>query len=180
MKPDTLDRIDAIVESSARALFGSHGLKLGERSGVLRATPDDHDIAGSIGFTAPELRGAVLMTARKDVLARAWPTELRHRVPTDRDVYDWSGELVNQLLGRVKNALVPFGLSLEQSTPTVVTGWHLHRAPASTNVARRYLFETEGGSVAVYFDAVVGDGFALAETPRDSLQPVVEGDVQLF
>ena len=180
MKTETMERIDAIVETAARALFGTHGLVLGDRSGAFNATPDDHDVAGSIGFTAAEIRGAVLMTARKEVLARAWPAELRHRVPTDRDVYDWTGELVNQLLGRVKNALVPFGLCLEQSTPTVVTGWHLHRAPASTNVARRYLFEAEGGSVAVYFDAVVGEAFALAESPRESLQPVVEGDVQLF
>jgi CheY-specific phosphatase CheX len=180
MKTESTQRIDAIVESSARALFATHGLELGARSGAFDVTPDDHDVAGSIGFTGPEIRGAVLMTARKDVLARAWPPELRHRTPTDRDVYDWSGELVNQLLGRVKNALVPYGLSLEQSTPTVVTGWHLHRAPASTNVARRYLFEAAGGSIAVYFDAVVGETFALAETPRESLQPVVEGDVQLF
>ena len=180
MKTDTLDRIDTIVESSARALFVTHGLALGDRSGAFSATPDDHDVAGSIGFMAPEIRGAVLVTARKDVLARAWPTELRDRVPSDRDVFDWTGELVNQLLGRVKNALVPFGLTLEQSTPTVVTGWHLHRAPASTNVARRYLFEADGGSIAIYFDAVVAEGFALADSPRQSLQPVVEGDIQLF
>jgi CheY-specific phosphatase CheX len=180
MNAATIERIDAVVETAARSLFAAQGLKLGERSGAFDATPDDHDVAGSIGFTAPEIRGAVLMTARKDVLARAWPAELRHRVPSDRDVYDWTGELVNQLLGRVKNALVPYGLALEQSTPTVVTGWHLHRAPASTNVARRYLFEAAGGSVAVYFDAVIGEAFALSGTPRESLQPVVEGDVQLF
>jgi hypothetical protein len=177
---DSLLRIDAIVEASARALFGTHGLALGARATDFGLTPGDHDIAGSIGFTSPEIRGAVLMTARRDVLAHAWPAELRDRVPSDRDVCDWTGELVNQLLGRVKNALVAYGLAIEQSTPTVVTGWRLHRAPASTNVARRYLFEAGGGSVAVYFDAVVSGNFVLAEPHGEGAKAVVEGDVQLF
>jgi chemotaxis protein CheX len=180
MTPDQLQRIDTIVESSARALFGTHDMPLGERATDFGVTPGDHDVAGSIGFTSKDLRGAVLMTARRDVLARAWPAELRDRVPSDRDVCDWAGELVNQLLGRVKNALVPYGLAIEQSTPTVVTGWRLHRAPASTNVARRYLFEAGGGSVAVYFDAMAGEAFSLAEPNADSVHAVVEGDIQLF
>ncbi len=180
MSPDHLARIDAIVESAARALFGAHGMPLGERSTDFGVTPGDHDVAGSIGFTSQTIRGAVLLTARRDVLAHAWPVELRDRVPSDRDVCDWTGELVNQLLGRVKNALVPFGLTIEQSTPTVVTGWRLHRAPASTNVARRYLFEAGGGSIAIYFDAALAPTFALVEPSGDAARAVVEGDVHLF
>jgi hypothetical protein len=175
-----LERIDAIVESAARALFGTHELELGARSTEFGVTPGDHDIAATIGFTSQAIRGAVLLTARRYVLAHAWPVELRDRVPSDRDVCDWTGELVNQLLGRVKNALVAFGLAIEQSTPTVVTGWRLHRAPASTNVARRYLFEAGGGSVAIYFDAVVASDFSLSEPRGDGAKAVVEGDVQLF
>ncbi len=180
MSPETLARIDDVVQSAARALFGTHGMTLSERAAIFAGTPRDHDVAASIGFSAAKIRGAVLLTARKDLVARAWPAELRHKVPEDRDVYDWAGELVNQLLGRVKNALAPFGLSLEQGTPTVITGWHLHRAPASTTVARRYLFEASGGSIAIYFDAEIAEGFALAMSPDESMQPVAEGGVQLF
>lgn len=180
MSPHLLERFDAVVESSARALFRAHDVPLGERSTDFGVTPGDHDVAGTIGFTSADLRGAVLMTARRDVLARTWPVELRGRVPSERDVCDWAGELVNQLLGRIKNALVPCGLAIEQSTPTVVTGWRLHRAPASTNVARRYLFEAGGGSIAIYFDAVAARDFSLSEPPGGSPKAVAEGDVQLF
>jgi CheY-specific phosphatase CheX len=180
MTPEDIERIDSLVVAATRALFGTHGLDLGAMRGAFEETPADHDVACSIGFTAPEMRGALLMTARKDVFTRAWPAELKNRVPTEREVCDWAGELVNQLLGRVKNALVPLGLALQQSTPTVVTGRYLHRAPATTKVARRYSFEEGGGSVAVYLDASVAEGFALSESRDESLLSATEGDIQLF
>jgi chemotaxis protein CheX len=171
-------RLDALVEFAARALFESHGLTLGEAQDEMSRLPDDHDIADSIGFTAPQVQGAILLTTRKDLVARAWPRELRHREPSEREVCDWAGELVNQLLGRVKNALVPFGLTLEQSTPTVVIGKHVHRAPPSTNVARRYFFETSVGSLLIYFDAAMAKGLTFSLDM--SVRPGPEGDVHLF
>lgn len=180
MTPKDIERIDSLVEAATRALFRTHGLHLGRLRGGFEETPADHDVACSIGFTAPEIRGALLMTAREDFLTRAWPEELRSRVPSRREVCEWGGELVNQLLGRVKNALLPFGIALQQSTPTVVTGSYLNRVPATTRVARRYLFEESGGSVAVYLDASVAEDFVLPESRDETMQSAVEGDVQLF
>jgi len=172
--------IDRLVVAAARALFGAHGVTLGEPESSDRDTPTDHDVAASIGFTAPRVQGAILMTTRKDIVANAWPRELRHRDPSEREACDWAGELVNQLLGRVKNALLPFGLTLEQSTPTVVTGRHVHRAPASTNVARRYFFAVTTGSILVYFDAVLAEELVLSESGDASTQSAPEGGIELF
>lgn len=105
----------------------------------------------------------MLLTAQKALVARAWPGDLRHREPSDRDVCDWAGELVNQLLGLVKLALLGRRVGLDQGTPVVVEGWHLHRVRATTALARRYLFRTDGASLLVYVDADAADGFALAE-----------------
>jgi chemotaxis protein CheX len=173
-----VEKLDSVIVSAARALFESNGLSLGEAPMESGPPPNDHDIAASIGFTAPQVQGAILMTTRKELVARAWPRELRHREPSEREVCDWAGELVNQLLGRVKNALLPFGLTLEQSTPTVVTGKHVHRAPPSTNIARRYFFDTSVGTLLIYFDAAMATGLSFAEGHK--VQPAAEGDVQLF
>jgi len=175
-----LVRIDAVVESSARALFGANGLVLGELVREAGDVPRDHDIACSIGFTSGEISGAVLMTTRKDIIARSWPTELRHRAPTENDICDWAGELVNQLLGRVKNVLARSGITLQQCTPTVVLGWHVHRAPACTTVARAYAFGVGGGLLLVYFDAAVAESFVFPESEDENLASVAEGGVQLF
>ncbi len=176
----TVGQIDALVEAATRALFRTHGLPLGDLRADFGDTPEDHDLASSVGFTGPEIRGALLMTTRQDLVELAWPAELRHQAPSERDVCDWAGELVNQLVGRIKNALVPFGLALEQSTPTVVTGWHIHRTPAMTAIARRYLFDAGRGSIVLYFDAAVAEDFALARSPDENLLSAAEGDVQLF
>jgi chemotaxis protein CheX len=175
-----LERIESVVESSARALFAANGLALGKLVGDTGDPPRDHDIACSIGFTSGEVSGAVLMTTRKDIIARTWPTELRHREPTENDICDWAGELVNQLLGRVKNVLARSGVTLQQCTPTVVLGWHVHRGPACTTVARAYAFGVEQGLILVYFDAAVGDTFVLPETEDPTLASVAEGGVELF
>ncbi len=175
-----LERIDQVVESSARALFGANGLTLGELITEAGDVPRDHDIACSIGFTSGEISGAVLMTTRKEIIARSWPAELRHREPTERDICDWAGELVNQLLGRVKNALARSGVTLRQCTPTVVLGWHVHRAPACTTVARAYAFGVGEGLLLVYFDAAVTESFALPESEDPALTSIAEGGVQLF
>jgi CheY-specific phosphatase CheX len=183
MSPDANTTvIDGLVVASARALFGAHGLELGEPEEGELDTPRDYDVAASIGFTSPQAQGAILMTTRKDIVATAWPRELRKgdREPTEREACDWAGELVNQLLGRVKNALLPYGLTLEQSTPTVVTGRHVHRAPASTSVARRYFFVVTIGSLIIYFDAALADGLALSDSGDANNRPAPEGDVHLF
>jgi hypothetical protein len=179
MSGDTLARIDAIVASAARGLFASHGLPLGDAADGVADPPRDHDVAAAIGFTAPKVHGAVVVTTRKSVVARTYPEGVRDRAPTEPQICDWAGELVNQLLGRVKNALVAFGHAVDQGTPTVVTGHHLHRAPAATTVARRYSFAVEGGSVLVYLDAALADDFALSDAGNHP-RPAAEGDLHLF
>ncbi len=172
--------IDTLVVAAARGLFEANGLALGGPEPDGDEVENDHDIAASIGFTSPQAQGAILMTTRKVVVASAWPGELRNRVPTERQTCDWAGELVNQLLGRIKNALIPFRLTLEQSTPTVVVGTHVHRAPAATNVARRYFFLVGKSSILVYFDASMAAGLVLSGLGDANLRSAAEGDLQLF
>ena len=118
-----VEKLDALAKASVSSLFEWMGLTLQDWSGPADGTPEDHDLACSLGFIAPKMHGAVLMTTRRQLVASAWPKDLRDRTPSESDVCDWAGELVNQLLGRVKNGLVPYGVVIEQGTPTVVLGW---------------------------------------------------------
>ena len=70
----TVAQIDALVESAARALFETHGLPLGalrdELRPARRTTTTSRRASAS---PAPEIRGALLMTTRKDLVELAWP-----------------------------------------------------------------------------------------------------------
>lgn len=178
MSTDELTLLDEIVDAAAHGLFETVGLPLGQVREASGRTLQDDDVASSIGFTAPTLHGAATLVTRRDIVARSWPAELGQ--PSDRDVCDWAGELVNQLLGRVKNALVTRGVVLDQSTPTVVVGRQVHRSPASTTVARTFLYDVSGGgTIQLYFDAVVAEGFSLSPSAEGD-PPAAEGALRLF
>ena len=179
-KTSTPARTEDIVVAAALELFQSYGLSLVEREYAPTDVPKDHDIAATIGFTSPQMQGAMLLTSEKAILARTRPRELGDREPTEREVCDWAGELVNQLLGRVKNRLATYGLRLEQSTPTVIVGSHVHRAPPSTNVARRYFFVDSGGAILLYFDASVAGSLTLLDAASPLHPPAAEGELYLF
>jgi len=164
--------LDEIVDAAAHGLFETVGLPLGQVREASGRNLQDDDVASSIGFTAPTLHGAVTLVTRRDIVARSWPSE--------RDVCDWAGELVNQLLGRVKNALVTRGVALDQSTPTVVVGRQVHRSPASTTVARTFIYDVSGGgTIQLYFDAVVAEAFSLSPSAEGD-PPAAEGALRLF
>jgi len=169
-------RLDDLIEKAVRALFESPDISV-RRLEPEDGAAEDHDIAASIGFMGKDIQGTILITTSMTVVARAWPRELRTRKPSQAETCDWAGELVNQLLGRVKNALVRFGVALEQGTPKVETGEPIHRALPSTNLARRYVFSVADEALLVYFDAVVLEGFALSDSEKPG---TVEGDVFLF
>jgi hypothetical protein len=177
MKPEDATRIEALVESAVVALFAAHGLPLGERLTDVDDQAMGHDLAASIGFAGHEIRGALLLMTRMSVIRRTWPAELGNHEPSERELCDWGGEMVNQLLGRIKNALVGFGSHLEQCTPTVVTGLQVHRAPAATNFTRRYCFRVDAGMVVLFFDAATTDRFALGDATSSA---VPEGELRLF
>jgi CheY-specific phosphatase CheX len=169
-------RLDDLVVGAALALFESVGVHL-ERQEPPPTTPPDHDMAASIGFVSAEVRGALAITTRRELVMRAWPKELGAKPPSETAVADWCGELSNQLMGRLKNRLLEHGLALEQGTPSVVTGWQLHRSPSTTNLAKVFAFKGEASSLLVYLDMEVPDGFRLAEGGE---RPATEGNVVLF
>ena len=178
----TVQQFDAMVESAARALFETHGLPLGQLRARLRRHPGGpRRRLRASASPAPAIRGAILMTTRQDLVALAWPAELRHQPPSERDVCDWAGELVNQLArpGEERARAVRPRARAEHAH-----GRHRMAHPPDAGdrptIARRYLFDAGRGTVVFYFDAAVADDFVLARTSDESLLSAVEGDVRLF
>jgi hypothetical protein len=171
-------RFDELVVLATITLFAESGVSLVRVEAAPAETPPDHDIAASIGFASAEVRGALAFTTRRSLVAASWPEELRARSPSDAEVADWCGELSNQLLGRLKNRLLDYDLALEQGTPSVVSGWHLHRSPARTNLARSYAFRFGEALLLVYLDMEIPIGFTMVGDPH--ARPASEGRVMIF
>lgn len=125
---------------------------------------------GVVGFSGDQMRGTLLLATSREPLGRTSPT-------TDASLREWIAELANQLLGRIKNRLVPRGVLLHMSTPVVLRGQHI--APVSRAELVPYAFACEGGTVCVWFDAEVVDGIDL--TQEVAVEGVItEGTSTLF
>jgi chemotaxis protein CheX len=116
-------------------------------------------VAGFIGFSAPAVRGAVLLASTFNVIARARPPEARKRVLSPNSssdwilVRDWAGELVNQVLGRVKNRMRAVGLTFDVSAPAALSGQALSFAKPKSEQTRPMLFDAHPDRVWFWLDA---------------------------
>ena len=75
-------------------------------------------LAAAIGFTGRQARGSLALTLPKALALETAPLEALEELVLS----DWVGEMANQLLGRLKNRLIPHGVDIRLSTPTIVEG----------------------------------------------------------
>ncbi len=130
----------------------------------------DDPIVGVIGFTASKLRGN---------LALLVPTGVIRATQSGSDPMDWTGELTNQFLGRLKNKLIGWGVALELSTPLVVAGLSLRLQEPAGSQSQRVDVKTSAGPVHALISVRTAEGFELLEAPVGD--PIAaEGEMLLF
>lgn len=163
--------LDRLVADNCLKLFADYELEIraGEPEESLAAEP--FLLCGILGFTSKHMRGALVLATTREPLERTNPAPN----PSHRD---WICELVNQLLGRVKNQLLTCGVEIFASTPIALRGEHLSPVLQQRLVAE--LFTAEGGVVCVWMDCEFDDGFELSEASVVAVSPVAEGEALLF
>ncbi|HEY2404850.1 MAG TPA: hypothetical protein VGI10_02560 [Polyangiaceae bacterium] len=146
------------------------------------ASPDA-TVAGFIGFSAPVLRGALLLASTFEVVARARPPAVRNKKLSSASssdwilARDWAGELVNQVLGRIKNRMRSHGLLLEVSAPAALSGQALAFAKPKSPKTRPVLFDAHPDKVWFWLDALWSSE---VEATGGSGEERKAGDVILF
>ncbi len=163
--------LDQLVAENCLKLFADYKLEIraGEPGETLAAEP--FLLCGILGFTAKQMRGALVLATTREPLERTNPAAN----PSHRD---WICELVNQLLGRVKNQMLARGVEIFASTPIALRGEHLSPVLQQRLVAE--LFTAQGGVVCVWMDCEFDEDFELAEPTISGVLPVSEGETLLF
>lgn len=165
------ETIDNILFAATTGLFKAYGLQLTEAPTPGEAVPAP--LCAVIGFTGPSLTGALMIAADQQPIVATRPTPQT----TDRD---WVAELANQLLGRVKNRLLTFGVEIYATTPIVLRGERITPL-GSTGSLPGVVFRTpSGGRITVWVDHHVLDGQRLAKLAVADESVAREGDVILF
>lgn len=136
--------LDSLVQGSLVDLFAAYSVAvapLPRQTRQLVATLPD--ISAAVGFTREAEQGRLTLSLPARVLELMPPA-------TDRGLAsDWARELANQLIGRIKNRLLPFNTRLEVGVSLNVDSNKLTRQLESLASLRIYRGRTLRGEVIV-------------------------------
>jgi CheY-specific phosphatase CheX len=178
MNQESLTHLDRVIHESSLELFAAYNVRL--ETGEFAGKRSREIYAATIGFTCPELKGAIVITLCRGLAVNSLPPQLAGRAGESSIVADWTGELSNQLLGRIKRKLAGFGIDIALSTPVVFKGQGLDLYPQQAEVHRRQEFGHGSGACLVVFQARVAEGFELEPLDNPQDQGMQEGDIALF
>jgi len=164
-----------ITRTCAIDLFEAYGIAL--RDCETCELTDDATIMAAVGFAGEEMRGALAISLATSAVKASNVITASPTADQDRD---WTGELANQLLGRLKNRLVRFGAQVSMGTPLVFAGsrFLVHSPKQSPNI--RLGFTTDHGPIEVWIDTVFSPDTVLVEAsdPADACEE--EGTLLFF
>jgi chemotaxis protein CheX len=178
MKQEDRAIISSMIVEMCREMFAANGesfQELGDSHSV--DTERDGLLAASIGLSGLAVRGAMVVVARPAFFASTYPVELGS--PGSVEIFDWAGEVANQLLGRLKNRLGRYSVDFTLSTPTVVRGDRLRLRAGDQAATIRLPMGIREELVDIHFEIEREDDQPLLSNgPPASASP--EGDALLF
>ena len=171
-----------ILTEACAEMFTSSGfvVRLLDVSGPLPGRA--HDIAGFIGFGGV-VRGSLMIAGPKKLFRSTYPSELsdgNSKRLSDPDLFDWTGEMANQILGRVKKGFCERGRDFDASTPTAMAGRELGRRFPGRAGALDLVFAVGGDVVSICFEITPPADGKIFPVPAEPIDVSVEGDMFLF
>ncbi len=176
MEAENWDCISEMVADCTRELFASIGTDLVRQRGSSLAADQEKSAFSVIGFGGQQVRGVLVLGAPIELLAKAHPMP---DAPSE-DLLDWCGELSNQLVGRLKNKLLGYGIIIQLSLPTTLCGVLIQHWVRSRHAGFAHRFQADGHCVSTVFEGVAEPGVELAPITGSPEPTNPEGDCLLF
>lgn len=181
MQPSERRDFREIVIGACRHVLPQCGLPIGpDPTNLGDAIDPAEQLAAFIGFSATLLRGAVTMLIPVGLVRSSYPLTLKEGIEAELELFDWSGEIVNRLLGRIKSGLAARGVDVEPSTPKTVMGEQLQFALSEQRSVCALSFACKGDVVAVLVDAISSGDQVIFLTPNGASASQPEGELLLF
>lgn len=162
--------LSRLVTEAVAKVFDAYGTMVE----LAETTSQGSEIVAVIGYAANDLRGGLAIGISGKLARATMPTE---NVP----VYDWVGELANQILGRVRNRLLDYSVDIQIATPVVLHGLGVHvAAPTGGNSHATIAHYTAGDEVVqVLTETRFEDGYEFPEPTAESAV-MDEGEMMFF
>ncbi|HEY5959882.1 MAG TPA: hypothetical protein VIV60_25180 [Polyangiaceae bacterium] len=170
---DGRNTLATILQSSTVQLFGAFDIAVAPVTAKNRVPADvDRLLSAAANFSSPAMTGSLAIFLPHDIYMVA-----RHPTQRPYEPRDWTRELCNQLLGRIKNRLHGCGIELRTGLPTAVTGTLLERHRSDVPPDAVFGFRTLRGTVTTTLTGNI-DYSRIQYTGQNCT--AAEGDVILF
>jgi hypothetical protein len=171
--------IDALLQGSLVELFQAYGVAIAPLPRDARAEPERYpELSALIGFNAA---GDGKCASASGRLSLSMPTEVMDAMQASRGLQgrhaDWSRELVNQLMGRFKNRLLPYGANLQAGLPSSIGREALEAQMARAAGRRVYRARTLRGEIVATLDGTLNEAELSYTGPTTA---PAEGEMLLF
>jgi len=167
--------LDELLRDCCLELMHDYGLP------ALQADIDPEAATGvavaAIDFSGRDVRGTIGLRMTSNVVLQSYRCALGRDIEMDSaEATDWSCELANQLVGRLKNKLRQYQVSFNVNSPRLLQIFPV--AELERAMRRRFVCDN-GGKFAGYLDVMIAPGFSFVPTAPDA--PLAyEGDLVLF
>lgn len=165
--------VDALAWDAATALFEAYGVQV-ERDEPAEFKPILVPLVSIIGFTSSAFSGSLVLALPRAVAERTLP------VPS-ASLADWSCELANQLLGRLKNQIAKYQVMINMGLPVVLSGTDITLLATARQVTRHYSLCSQAGSVLIRLDMEMSPGLRLELADgATAASNICEGELLFF
>lgn len=166
--------VDGLILDITRALFSSYGAPLELDGSPALKTLESSNFIAVIGFSSRSFNGSLLLALPRGLVEHTLPA-------AGASLSDWCGELANQLLGRLKNRLVEYEVSINMTLPVVISGGRFAVPAKTRRVTRYFCFVSDFGKFFLRLEAELGPDVELVRQTRTEGGRVLgEGELVLF
>ena len=182
---DAMLEFDRIVSEAVVDLFRSFGVTVRPHHGSVEALENadkTSSTAAMLSLSGAEIRGTVAIAALFELLASCCPHDKSRPKLSTSSATDWNmvrdvaKELVNQLVGRIKNRLSARGVTFDSRTPTAVSG-NAVSGLLRGHTALRYVFAADTQYVNVFIDVTVTPAGQQKISRSNINPPIREGEI---
>jgi hypothetical protein len=163
-------RLLQMAEVSCQRLFAHYGLAL-RRMAEAEPDPAPLSLYGSVSFSGKTLNGTMLLGSSREPLLMSNPTK-------NVAIQDWQAELTNQLVGRFKNQLLPYGVEINVGVPVSLRDAHM--TGLQTQRLPSVRLRPPSGLLRIWLDLTFGARFQMADHPDPSKAGPQESDAILL
>lgn len=157
-----------LVEEAGIALFEHYEISLQ----ITDTDATDLECVAVIGFSSDVLRGALGLAISRALLDTSFEGI--------GNINDWVGELTNQMLGRLKNLLLRYDVTLYLATPMVLRGLKLELATTGRQQIIAVRYAASEGNLCVWLDVNTEPGLELRPSDDPDEMGMEEGALLFF